>query len=100
MQKAIKLVSYDYSPLVESLQSGIDTTNEAVRKIKHKDRDIHLTIDAALQKEIQDSLRKSNFKNDRIAVVVLDAGTGGSAGVCIEPAAQSANARPYVVARS
>jgi hypothetical protein len=85
VQKTIKLVSYDYSPLVESLQSGIDTTNEAVRKIKHKDRDIHLTIDAALQKEIQDSLRKSNFKNDRIAVVVLDAGTGDLLASALNP---------------
>jgi cell division protein FtsW (lipid II flippase) len=85
VQKTIKLVSYDYSPLVESLQSGIDTTNEAIRKIKHKDRDIHLTIDAALQKEIQDSLHKSNFKNDRIAVVVLDAGTGDLLASALNP---------------
>ncbi len=85
VQKTIKLVSYDYSPLAESLQSGIDTTNEAVRKIKHKDRDIHLTIDAALQKEIQDSLRISNFKNDRIAVVVLDAGTGDLLASALNP---------------
>ncbi|AEW01053.1 penicillin-binding protein [Niastella koreensis] len=85
VQKTIKLVSYDYSPLVESLQSGIDTTNEAIRKIKHKDRDIHLTIDAALQKEIQDSLRKSNFKNDRIAVVVMDAGSGDLLASALNP---------------
>lgn len=85
VQKTIKLVSYDYSPLVESLQSGIDTTNEAVRKIKHKDRDIHLTIDAALQKEIQDSLHKSNFKNNRIAVVVLDAATGDLLASALNP---------------
>ncbi|OQP54300.1 penicillin-binding protein [Niastella yeongjuensis] len=85
VQKTIKLVSYDYSPLVESLQSGIDTTNEAVRAIKHKDRDIHLTIDAALQKEIQDSLHKSNFKNDRIAVVVMDAGTGDLLASALNP---------------
>ncbi|MFL5745450.1 MAG: FtsW/RodA/SpoVE family cell cycle protein [Niastella sp.] len=85
VQKTIKLVSYDYSPLVESLQSGIDTTNEAIRKIKHKDRDIHLTLDAALQKEIQDSLHKSNFKNDRIAVVVLDAGSGDLLASALNP---------------
>jgi cell division protein FtsI/penicillin-binding protein 2 len=85
VRKTIKLVSYDYSPLVESLQSGIDTTHEALRKIKHKDRDIYLTIDAALQKEIQDSLHKSNFKNDRIAVVVLDAGTGDVLASALNP---------------
>ncbi|MBO9203412.1 MULTISPECIES: FtsW/RodA/SpoVE family cell cycle protein [Niastella] len=85
VQKTIKLVSYDYSPLVESLQSGIDTTNETLRSIKHKDRDIHLTIDAALQKEIQDSLHKSNFKNDRIAVVVLDAGSGDLLASALNP---------------
>lgn len=85
VQKTIKLVSYDYSPLTESLRSGIDTTNEAVRKIKHKDRDIHLSIDAALQKEIQDSLRISNFKNDRIAVVVLDAATGDLLASALNP---------------
>ena len=85
VQKTIKLVSYDYSPLVESLQSGIDTTNEALRQIKHKDRDIHLTIDAALQKEIQDSLHKSNFQNDRIAVIVLDAGTGDLLASALNP---------------
>jgi cell division protein FtsW (lipid II flippase)/cell division protein FtsI/penicillin-binding protein 2 len=85
VQKTIKLVSYDYSPLVESLQSGIDSSSEAVRKITHKDRDIHLTIDAALQKEIQDSLHKSNFKNDRISVVVLDASSGDVLASAINP---------------
>jgi cell division protein FtsW (lipid II flippase)/cell division protein FtsI/penicillin-binding protein 2 len=85
IQKTIKLVSYDYSPLVESLQSGIDTTNEAVRKIKNKDRDIHLTLDAALQKEIQDSLRISAFKNDRISVVVIDARSGDVLASALNP---------------
>ena len=85
VQKTIKLVSYDYSPLVESLQSGIDSSSISVRKITHKERDVYLTIDAALQKEIQDSLHKSNFKNDRISVVVLDAASGDILASALNP---------------
>jgi cell division protein FtsW (lipid II flippase)/cell division protein FtsI/penicillin-binding protein 2 len=76
VQKTVQLVSYDYTELSESLASGIDTTNEAVRKIKYKNREVWLTLDAALQKEIQDSLQVSAFRNKRISVVVLDAATG------------------------
>jgi cell division protein FtsW (lipid II flippase)/cell division protein FtsI/penicillin-binding protein 2 len=85
VQKTIKLVSYDYSPLVESLQEGIDSTSASIKEIRNKDRDIHLTVDAALQKEIQDSLQKSAFKNDRISVVVLDASSGDVLASALNP---------------
>lgn len=74
--KTVAMSRYDYTALAEGLKAGIDSNVAAIRKITGKDRDIHLTLDAALQVEIQDSLSHSMFNNKRISVVVLDAASG------------------------
>jgi len=80
-----QLVRYDYSNLVNGLKEGIDTAGAAIRKIRDKDRDIHLSVDAALQTELQDSLHNSVFHNKRIAVVVLDAASGDVLASALNP---------------
>jgi cell division protein FtsI/penicillin-binding protein 2 len=67
------------------LKEGIDSGGAAFKKIRDKDRDIHLTVDAALQSEIQDSLRNSVFHNKRIAVVVMDAVSGDVLASALNP---------------
>lgn len=74
--KAVELVRYDYTALTDALKNGIDSANAAIRKIIDAPRNVQLTVDAGLQKEIQDSLARSAFNTKRIAVVVLDAGSG------------------------
>ena len=80
-----QLLRYDYANLVNGLKEGIDTTADAIRKIRDKDRDIHLTVDAALQTELQDSLHNNVFHNKRIAVVVLDAASGDILASALNP---------------
>lgn len=74
--KTVAMARYDYTALVDGLKGGIDSSQPAIRKIRDKDRNIHLTVDAALQVELQDSLRNSIFRDKRISVVVLDAASG------------------------
>jgi cell division protein FtsW (lipid II flippase)/cell division protein FtsI/penicillin-binding protein 2 len=80
-----QLVRYDYANLVNGLKEGIDTTGTAIREIRDKDRNIHLSVDAALQTELQDSLHNSSFHNKRIAVVVLDAASGDVLASALNP---------------
>ncbi|WEK33614.1 MAG: FtsW/RodA/SpoVE family cell cycle protein [Candidatus Pseudobacter hemicellulosilyticus] len=70
------LARYDYTPLIDGLAAGIDPDAAPVRAIREKDRNLTLSVDAALQVELQDSLQSSAFANRRIAVVVLDAASG------------------------
>lgn len=83
--KTVQLARYDYTALVEGLAAGIDSNHAAIRKIKDKDRAVHLTVDAALQVELQDSLQTSNWKEKRISVVVLDAGSGDILASALNP---------------
>jgi cell division protein FtsI/penicillin-binding protein 2 len=78
-------VRYDYTILVDGLKEGIDSSGAAMRKITDKDRNIHLSVDAALQAELQDSLHSSIFHNKRIAVVVLDAVSGDVLASALNP---------------
>ena len=83
--KTVPMVRYDYAALVEGLKSGIDSNQAPIRKIRGKDRNLYLSVDAALQVEIQDSLRNSLFKDKRISVVVLDATTGDVLASALNP---------------
>lgn len=74
--KTVPMVRYDYAALVEGLKSGVDSSQAPIKAIRDKDRDVYLSVDAALQVELQDSLANSAFKNRRMSVVVLDAGSG------------------------
>jgi cell division protein FtsW (lipid II flippase)/cell division protein FtsI/penicillin-binding protein 2 len=83
--KTVQLAYYDYSALVDGLAAGIDSNNKAIRTIREKDRDVRLAVDAALQVELQDSLRNSTFNNKRISVVVLDAASGDLLASALNP---------------
>ncbi|MFT3934527.1 MAG: FtsW/RodA/SpoVE family cell cycle protein [Chitinophagaceae bacterium] len=83
--KTVALSRYDYSALVDGLKEGIDSSRPAIRKITTKDRSLHLTVDAALQTELQDSLHNSTFNSKRIAVVVLDAVSGDVLASALNP---------------
>lgn len=80
-----QLVKYDYAALVDGLREGLDTTRPAIRNIKDKDRNVHLTVDASLQVELEDSLQNSAFHNKRISVVVLDAVSGDMLASALNP---------------
>ena len=65
---------YDYSELAPALRAGIDSREVAERKAKN--RDLHISVNADLQVAIQNALATSDYRNKRISVVVLDAGSG------------------------
>jgi len=83
--KPARLSHYDYTALTEGLEEGIDSTRPAIRKIRGKDRSIHLSVDAALQTELQDSLHNSAFHKKRISVVVMDAVSGDVLASALNP---------------
>jgi cell division protein FtsW (lipid II flippase) len=83
VQKSVTLASYDYSALAGMLQSGMDS--KEAEALKEKNRDIRLSVDAALQVDIQNALSASDFKNKRISVVVLDAASGDVLASAIHP---------------
>ena len=71
-----QLSHFDYTALVDGLREGIDSSRPAIRKVRDKDRSVRLTVDAALQTELQDSIHNSRFQDKRISVVVMDAASG------------------------
>nr|WP_199077249.1 FtsW/RodA/SpoVE family cell cycle protein [Pedobacter sp. ASV19] len=73
--KEMTVQKRDYGALVPLLLSGLDSVEIAA--LKHKNRDVKLTIDAALQTSIQQSIAKDpDFKDSRVSVVVMEASTG------------------------
>ncbi len=80
-----QLARYDYTALVDGLSEGIDSSKPAIRKVRDKDRSLHLSVDAALQVELQDSLHNGLFHNKRIAVVVMDAVSGDILASALNP---------------
>ncbi len=65
----------DYSALTDLLLAGINSTE--VKEFKKQDRDIQLTMDAALQTKIQLSLKTDDSLNKkRISVVIMEDNTG------------------------
>ena len=76
VEKDVELPYYDYTELAAGLRQGVDSGNSEVLKIRNKNRDVRLTVDAELQTAIQQNLAISKFKERRISVVVLDAGSG------------------------
>jgi cell division protein FtsW (lipid II flippase)/cell division protein FtsI/penicillin-binding protein 2 len=68
------LAMYDYSELAPALRAGLDSREVAQRKAQN--RDMKLSVNAELQVAIQQGLSRSDYRNKRISVVVLDAGSG------------------------
>lgn len=76
----------DYSALLKFLKDGIDgkKVEQHNRKVKEEKYDLHLTVDAALQADLQNSIAEyingddvlRNFNLMRISAVVLDAENG------------------------
>jgi cell division protein FtsW (lipid II flippase) len=65
----------DYSALAPLLLAGINS--EEVEKFKQRNRDIQLSMDAALQTGIQQSFAKDDsLQDNRISVVVMEDSTG------------------------
>jgi cell division protein FtsW (lipid II flippase) len=65
----------DYSVLSPLLLAGINS--KEVEKFKQRNRDVHMTMDAALQTEIQLALQTiDSLKNSRISVVIMEDSTG------------------------
>ncbi len=85
VEKAVELVRYDYTALAPCLRQPIDSSNPAIAAILNSPRDIRLSVDASLQKEIQDSLSRSAFRSKRISVVVLDAASGDLLASALHP---------------
>lgn len=71
----MSITKRDYSVLSPLLLAGINS--EEVEKFKQRNRDVQLTMDAALQTEIQQSLQGiDSLKNSRISVVIMEDSTG------------------------
>jgi cell division protein FtsW (lipid II flippase) len=68
------LTEYDYSELATALRQGID--GEEVTHRKAAQRDIRLSVDAALQVRLQQKIAQSQYQKNRVSVVVLDARSG------------------------
>jgi len=84
IQKDYKYTDYDYSFLIPYLKAGINSRKVERFNKELEKRDITLTVDAALQTQIQNEIAvyvANNFKGEkwnklRISVVVLDAKEG------------------------
>ena len=65
----------DYSAISDLLLAGINS--KEVEAFKQRNRDVQLTMDAALQTEIQQSLQLlDTLRNSRISVVIMEDSTG------------------------
>lgn len=73
--KEMTVVKTDYSALAPLLLAGINSPD--VDAFKKRNRDVKLSIDAALQTHIQQALEADDsVKNSRVSVVVMEAETG------------------------
>ncbi len=72
--RTITLPLYDYRELAPALRSGLD--GRVVAEHKSRNRNLHLSVDAALQVALQNALAQSAYADKRLSVAVLDAATG------------------------
>ncbi|RYZ59288.1 MAG: cell cycle protein, partial [Chitinophagaceae bacterium] len=65
----------DFQALAPLLLAGINS--EDVEKFKQRNRDVHMTVDAAMQTQLQQSLQTlDTLKNSRISIVIMEDNTG------------------------
>ncbi|GAB3727650.1 FtsW/RodA/SpoVE family cell cycle protein [Spirosoma lituiforme] len=83
VQQTRTLSVYDYSELAPALRAGLDSREVAERKARN--RDLRLSVNADLQVAIQRALVTSDFRNRRVSVVVLDAGSGDILASALHP---------------
>ncbi|HYC28771.1 MAG TPA: cell cycle protein, partial [Chitinophagaceae bacterium] len=75
VNKEMSVAKRDYSELAPLLLAGINSSK--VDAFKKRNRDVRMTIDAALQTGIQNSLQAlDSLKNSRISVVVMEDSSG------------------------
>ena len=72
--RSLTLPLYDYRELAPAVRSGPD--GRVVEAHKNRNRDLHLSVDAALQVALQRALAGSEYADKRLSVAVLDARTG------------------------
>lgn len=72
--RTITLPRYDYRELAPVLRAGLDS--RVVDQYRQRNRDLRLSVDAALQVELQNALTQSEYNDKRLSVAVLDAATG------------------------
>ena len=71
----MSITKRDYAVLAPLLLAGINSVE--VEKFKQRNRDVQLSMDAALQTEIQQSLQTiDSLRNSRISVVIMEDSTG------------------------
>lgn len=87
IEKSKEITMYDYSVFADMLRSNPDSKKfkDAMKELKGRNRNIKLSIDAALQVALQNALAISNNKDKRISVVVLDAATGDVLASALNP---------------
>lgn len=83
VNRTLTLPLYDYRELAPALRSGLD--GRLVAEHRARNRDLHLTVDAALQVALQKAMAGSAFGNKRLSVVVLDAATGDVLASALNP---------------
>jgi len=73
--KEMTVAKKDYSAIAPLLVAGINS--DEVAAFKKKNRDVKLTVDAALQTAIQKSIAADTSLNDnRVSVVIMESATG------------------------
>ncbi|MFL5810698.1 MAG: FtsW/RodA/SpoVE family cell cycle protein [Flavisolibacter sp.] len=74
-EQDMTIAKRDYSSLAPLLLAGINS--KEVEEFKKRNRDVQMTVDAALQTEIQQSIAGiDSLKNSRVSVVVMEDATG------------------------
>ncbi len=73
-----RVLRYDYRELVPLVRHRYDPQNPAVRKVLDRPRDVHMSVDARLEVQVADILRKQlqAAHQDKGAAVVMDSATG------------------------
>ncbi|HET7899232.1 MAG TPA: FtsW/RodA/SpoVE family cell cycle protein, partial [Flavisolibacter sp.] len=85
-QVEMTVAKRDFSALAPLLLAGINSAD--VEKFKEQNRDVQMTVDAALQTQLQQSLQAADtLKNSRISVVVMEDNTGDVLASAMYPAA-------------
>lgn len=73
--KEMTVTKRDYTALAPLLLSGLNS--EEVEAFKKRNRDVKLTIDAALQTTIQNTMAQdTSIRNSRVSVVIMEDSTG------------------------
>lgn len=73
--REMTVMKKDYSALVPLLISGLDSTQ--INTFKKRDRDVKLSVDAALQTRLQLALAADgDLRKNRVSVVVMSSATG------------------------